>query len=40
MQNESDLNVVLQIQELPLVALEGNGQSEKVVVLFAVIGKL
>jgi len=40
MQSESDLNVVLQMPELKLVALEGNGLSGKVFVLFAMIGKL
>jgi len=40
MQSESDSNVVLQMPELQLVALEGNGLSGKVVVLFAMIGKL
>jgi len=40
MQSESDLNVVLQMPELQLVALEVNGLSGKVFVLFGVIGVL
>jgi hypothetical protein len=40
MESESDLNAVLQMPELHLVALEGNRPSRKVVVLDAVIENL
>ena len=40
MQSESDSNVVLQMPEFQLVALEDNGLSGNVVVLFAARGVL